>query len=209
MNPESLQDLISRAQNGEEQAMNEFLELIRPYFERVARGFVDPSRASRSVSDLVQEAEIEVWNHLNNFKGSEDEDETQAMFRAWVRKIIHRLAIGTARRRNTQKRGEGKKVYSLDLLRGKAETSDARRLDPAISQTSASAKFFSRECEAEVREAINKLPDPSDRGILLSIFFEGRSLRETANKFGMNYSKARDRYLRCVSVLKKDLKHLG
>lgn len=208
MNPESLQDLISRAQNGEVQAMDDFLDLIRPYFEKVARGFVDPARASRSVSDLVQEAEIQVWNHLNNFKGGENEDDTQAMFRAWVSKIIRRLAIGHARRRNAQKRGDGKKVYSLDHLRGGSENIEDQPNEPAIHQTSASAKLFSRECEADVRAAINRLPDPGDREILVSVFFKDHSLRETAKIFGVNYSKVRDRYLRCVSALKKDLKHL-
>lgn len=209
MNPETLQDLIRRAQEGEVEAMNEFLALIRPYFEKVARGYVDPAHASRSVSDLVQEAEIQVWNHLVNFRGSPDEDETLAMFRAWVGKIIKRQALNIIRQRRTQKRGGDRRVYSLRPVSSESASGPAAGQDPEALQTTASAKFFRRECREDVREAIARLEDPVDREILVSIFFEGLSLRETARVLGQGYSRIRDRYLKLVAILERELAHLG
>ncbi len=210
MDSKAFHQLIKRAQNGDAEAMNEFLALIRPYFEQIAKGYEDPAHASRSVSDLVQEAEIQVWNHLEGFEGSENKDETLIMFRAWVSKIIKSLALTVIRKRATQKRGGGRKVYSLEPLQKNTPNSPGSDgIDPEALQTSASAKFFSKECEVEVRSAIDEIPEPENREILNSIFFQGRSLRNTASLLGLNYSEVRTRYLYLISILEKKLSHLN
>src|SRR5262245_32928450 len=91
MEPSGLQDLIRLAQSGRAEAMERLLESVRPYLTRVAESCLDASRASRSASDLVQEAEFLAWRRLRQFRGGRDEEDTRAKFHAWLGQIVRRL----------------------------------------------------------------------------------------------------------------------
>ncbi len=210
MSSEDFDSLIRQAQGGDRKAMENLLEEIRPYLEKVARGYADPSRASRSTSDLVQEAELRAWEKLDQFQGGEEAEETIAKFRSWMIQIVHRLALDIQRSRNTQRRkAPGYVVLPLDKRRpgaeGETSSKGPRKLDPPAKQSTASAKFQSSERALLVRAAINSLPDERDRQIVQLFFFEGVPLTEVSTRLNLPYHKVKEHYRASMARLGQQL----
>lgn len=82
--------LLSRAQEGDRQAMNQLLASITPYVSRVCRS-VTPADAA----DATQEALIAVYRGLRTLR------EPNAFY-GWVRSVTVREAVRTARRTGNQ-----------------------------------------------------------------------------------------------------------
>ncbi|MFI1769168.1 RNA polymerase sigma factor [Streptomyces sp. NPDC020800] len=77
--------LLSRAQAGDEQAMNELLTGIRPYVAKVCTPI-----AGSSSSDAVQEALLAIYRGLGSLR-------EPAAFFGWVRSVTRREALRTAK----------------------------------------------------------------------------------------------------------------
>ena len=92
-------EVVRRAQAGESEAQEELLQVLRPCLEQLARGLAASPRASRSSSDLVQESLLRVWQRLDQFAGNEDDEQSWAMFCAWVGQIVRRLNLNEQRDR--------------------------------------------------------------------------------------------------------------
>ena len=115
MDVKGFEKLVRLAQSGDREAMEELLTSLRPYLAGVASGYTDPSRASESVSDLVQEAELRAWQRLGQFRGGSTDEETHAIFRGWLAQIVRRIAFDQAKAKNRKKRKQpGFRIRSLD-----------------------------------------------------------------------------------------------
>ncbi|MEM7231356.1 MAG: sigma-70 family RNA polymerase sigma factor [Planctomycetota bacterium] len=205
MSSEDFRELVLRAQRGDEEAMQDVFARVRPYLVNLARGLDDPARASRSVSDLVQDAEIQAWRGMSQFLGGEDDSESFNKFRAWMQTILRNVARNVHRDRNAEKRkAPGYRVVSLD--RGQAsDTGQGDRPTPAADDSTASERFATDERTMRVREAIQRIPDPIDRRIVTFYFFEIPNLTEISKKLELPYRETRERYMRCVRDLGREL----
>jgi RNA polymerase sigma factor (sigma-70 family) len=194
-------ELLADARAGDPQATEKLLAWIRPWLERLAREYADPHRPDGSVSDLVQEAWLRAWQKLDQFHGSDDEAQATALFRAWLARIVSRLAANAARDRQAKQR---KPPGPLLRLNGPTSDSTASPEPPASGPTP-SAHAQADEQARRVHEALARLADPLDRAIVRLRFFEGVSLRQIGERLGCNHETVRQRYHTLLGRLQQDL----
>jgi RNA polymerase sigma factor (sigma-70 family) len=195
------QDLLARARSGDRAATDELLALIHPWLEQLARNHAALHRPDGSASDLVQEAWLRAWQKLDQFHGTEDEAQAVAMFRGWLACIVARLGL------NAVREGEAKQLTPPGkLLRLDGES--AVLLDPSTGEPTPSACVQEAEQARLVQEALARLTDPLDRDIVRLRFSEGMSLRQAAQRLGLNHETVRQRYHALLRRLQQDLNGL-
>jgi RNA polymerase sigma factor (sigma-70 family) len=193
-------DIVRDAQRGDRDAMDRLLAMLRPDLERLATGYADPGRAVESTEDLVQEAWVRAWQNLAQFRGSANDEETRAMFHAWVGQIVHRIGLNAKRAWNapTRKPRDG-------VLMRLSTSAESTGLDPGGVDPTPSARLRADEDARRVREALAGIADDTDREIVRARFFDGISLREVARRAGMSYRVARRRFERAMRTLEREL----
>src|SRR5438067_442040 len=107
-------DLIAHAQAGDRAGTEELFALIRPWLEQLARRYTRVQDLDASISDLVQEAWLRAWQKLDQFQGVDGEEQSQAMFRAWLARIVSRLGLNAVRDRDAKQRMPPGKLLPLD-----------------------------------------------------------------------------------------------
>lgn len=185
--------------------MGILLEFVRPYMENVARGYADPLRADESTSDLVQEAWVRAWQKLDQFEGGRSEEETAAMFHGWVGQIVNRLGSNMRRDQGALKRSPGGGfIHSLERQPGR-ESGNWPGMDVEGSGSSPSTVLRRDEAEELVRQALERIIDPTDREIIHLRFFDGVSLRRIAERLDLDYHAVRERYALSLVKLENQL----
>jgi RNA polymerase sigma factor (sigma-70 family) len=202
MQADGFRDLVARAQAGDPQATTHLLAVIRPWLEQRARGYADPRHPSASASDLAQEAWLRAWQKLPQFHGGGDDEQTLAMFRVWVGRILQRLGLNAVRDREAQHR-----MPPGGIVRLGGESGRSGR-DPAASEPTPSAHAAADEQEQRVRVALERIADDTDREIVRLRFFEGLSLRQIAGRLQTNHENVRQRFHAVLLRLERDLKEL-
>jgi RNA polymerase sigma factor (sigma-70 family) len=196
---EGFNDLIQRAQAGEPEAIDQLMAVLRPHLEQLARGQAAPT-GSRSASDLVQEALLRVWQKLDQFQGTTDDAQTQAMFRSWVGRLFTRLGLNTHRDRHAKRRRPPQKILPLQA----GDTTESG-VDPPGREPTASTHLRRDEESQRIRAALARLPDETGRAILRLHFFEGESLRQISARLGLSYDKVRELYQAGMHHLEQEL----
>jgi RNA polymerase sigma-70 factor, ECF subfamily len=192
--------LLARARAEDRAATDALLALIRPWIEQQARMHAG---ADENVSDLVQKAWLRAWQKLDQFTGADDEAQAQAMFRAWLARIVSRLGLNAVRDRAAKGRVPPGKLFRLN---GVGVCGDSAMMpEPSTGQPTPSAQVQADEQTRKVREALNRIDDPLDRDIIRLRFFEGMSLREVAERLGCNHETVRQRYHAALGRLQRDL----
>lgn len=205
--PDGFQDLVSRAQAGDRQAMDQLLAVIRPWLEQLARGYADPRRPDESTSDLAQEAWLRAWQKLDQFRGGGDDEQTRARFRAWLSQIVHRLGLNALRGRQTQRRKPpGKRLRVRPAPAD--ESASQNGIEPAASGPTPSANMQAEEQMRRIRGALQQIADTTDREIVRLRFFEGWSLRQIARHLHTNQEQVRQRYHAVMEQLERELRDL-
>jgi RNA polymerase sigma factor (sigma-70 family) len=202
MEADGFRDLVMRAQVGDQQATTQLLAVIRPWLEQRARGYADPCQPDASASDLAQEAWLRAWQKLHQFHGGDDDDQTLAMFRVWVGRIVQRLGLNAMRDREAQHR---KPPGAMVRLGGTASQAGP---DPAGSEPTPSAHAAVDEQVERVRRVLERIVDATDREIVRLRFFEGLSLRQIAERLQSNHENVRQRFHAVLRQLEHDLKEL-
>jgi RNA polymerase sigma factor (sigma-70 family) len=202
MEADGFRDLVMQAQAGDKQATTQLLAVIRPWLEQRARGYADPCQPDASASDLAQEAWLRAWQKLHQFHGSDDDEQTLAMFRVWVGRILQRLGLNALRDREAQHR---KPPGAMVRLGG---TASQAGLDPAGSEPTPSAHAAVDEQVERVRRVLERIVDATDREIVRLRFFEGLSLRQIAERLQSNHENVRQRFHAVLRQLEHDLKEL-
>jgi RNA polymerase sigma factor (sigma-70 family) len=201
-------DDLRLAQNGDRQAMDRLLAVIRPHLEKLARRHNEPGCSSESTADLVQESALRIWQRLAQFQGGANPEETAAMFRDWVSQIVRHLARDKQRERHAQRREPPRGLLRLDAAGPAGSSSDAAGVEPAAGGPTPSVNVGSEEQAQLIRAALENLPEAVDREIMRLCFFEGLSLRQIAARLPLSYDKVRERYHHGLRVLERTLGRL-
>ena len=178
MTPSDYQELIKSAQGGDRKAMDQVIEDLRPYLAKIAAAYVDPIRPIESTADLLQESCLRAWNKIGSFEGGSNDEETFAMFRAWIGQIVRRLGMDAKRDHDRKRRRPEQKLLRLDIASPGISTTSGGSIQPFAREESPS--FYAREGERaeQVRSALESLPDETDASIVRMYFFDKLKLTE-------------------------------
>lgn len=158
---------------------------------------MDPSLRRRvEVSDVLQEAFVEVMRRLDEYRSS-----GSLPFFLWVRFLAGQKLHDVHRRHLGAERRDRHKEISTPFPAASSLSLAEALLDPASSPSEIAARA---EEQQRLQEALEKL-DETDREILVLRYFELLSNDETAQVLGLSPSGAKKRHLRALSHLKAAL----
>lgn len=177
------EDVVKRVLAGET-ALYEIL--MRRYNQRLYRVARSILRNDADAEDVMQEAYVRAYQHLNQFAG-------EAKFSTWLTKIAVYEALGRVRR---QKRTENlDSVLDSDKQVMAKMTSDIR--DPE-------RQAYDHELRLVLEHAIDSLP-ALYRPVFILRSVEGMSVAETAECLDIGDEAVKTRLHRARSLLRKDL----
>jgi RNA polymerase sigma-70 factor, ECF subfamily len=152
-------ELVSRCQQGSQEALKEIFDLYNKKVYRVAYGLI---RQREEALDIVQEVFIKLFRSLKNFKGE-----------SRLSTYLHRMTVNTA---IDHVRKAGKPIFSsLEGEEGFQPVDSAENRPDRI--------FFYKEFEGKVNEALRAIPDDQRMTVVLREV-EGLSYQEIAETMG-------------------------
>jgi len=158
VNPEE-NEVISRCQQGDEEALKEIFDKYHKKVYRIAYGVV---RHREEALDIVQEVFIKLLHSIKNFKG-------RSQFYTYLYRMTMNTAIDHARK-------TGKQFFSSLDEEGSFEPRDELEKGPE-------RLFLQKELEERVKLAMNKLP-AEQKAALIFRDVEGLSYQEMAEAMG-------------------------
>jgi RNA polymerase sigma-70 factor (ECF subfamily) len=158
VNPEET-DLISRCQQGDQEALKGIFEKYQKKVYRIAYGVV---RQREEALDIVQEVFIKLFRSIKNFKG-------RSQFYTYLYRMTMNTAIDHARKTGKQP------MSSLDE-EGSFQPSDEPEKGPE-------RLLLQKELEERVKMAMEKLP-AEQRAAIIFKDVEGLSYQEIAEAMG-------------------------
>ena len=173
--------VVGRIRNGET-ALYEIL--IRRYNQRLYRTIRAILRDDRNVEDVMQQAYIDAYLHLDQFRGD-------AKFATWLTRIAVNRAIRNGR---GDRRG-------LELVGGDQEPAIERVATPAIDPEHA---MYGHELKAVLEELIEQLPEPF-RLVFVMREVEGLSTAETGACLEINEDTVKTRLHRARRLLQDQI----
>lgn len=179
----SEEEVIERIRGGEV-ALYEIL--MRRYNQRIYRIARSILRDASEAEDVMQEAYVRAYQHLNEFNGS-------AKFSTWLTKIAIYEALRRARRRG--------RLEELDSIQGTneqiMEKLAARAEDPE-------RQAYDHELRRVLESAVDALPE-GYRAVFILRAVEGLSVAETAACLNLGQETVKTRLYRARAVLRKEL----
>jgi RNA polymerase sigma-70 factor (ECF subfamily) len=152
-------EVISRCQQGDQEALKEIFDKYHKKVYRIAYGVV---RHREEALDIVQEVFIKLFRSIKNFKG-------QSHFYTYLYRMVMNTAIDHSRKMGKQF------ISSLDE-EGSFEPSDKAEREPEKI-------LLQKELEERVKWAMQKLPH-EQRAALIFRDVEGLSYQEMAEAMG-------------------------
>jgi RNA polymerase sigma factor (sigma-70 family) len=201
----TIREELRAARSGDRAAMERLLAHFRPWLEQRATARFGGRGSDGDASDLVQEASLQAWLKLAQFRGHDDEEQELKMFHGWLAQIVHRVGQNRIRLRQAVRRRPGQSHIS-PYDGGICSTAAG---PPASGQTASSAAA-GIEAADDVRAAIAGLPDATDRLIIHEVFFEGHSLRDLADILQIDRETVRQQFHAVLASLRVQLQgHAG
>jgi RNA polymerase sigma-70 factor, ECF subfamily len=188
MAPSEFTELLARARNGDAGAVDALLAQVQPWLAQSARRF-DLDLPDASSADLVQEAWLRAWRSLDDFRGND-----APAFRAWLDQIVRTAGLNAVRHHQAEKRREPAARVPLD-----SEVQGDDRPGPG-SQAQAAEEI------ERLQTALAGMPNALDREIVRLHFEDGLSLRQTAERLGMNPESVRRRFHAALVYLEHKLR---
>jgi RNA polymerase sigma-70 factor (ECF subfamily) len=173
--------IVARVRAGET-ALYEIL--VRRYNQRLYRTIRAILREDRNVEDVMQQAYIDAYLHLNQFRGD-------AKFATWLTRIAVNRAIRNGR---GSRRG-------LELVANEGETIVERMAADTIDPEHA---MYGHELEVVLESLIEQLPEPF-RLVFVMRAVEGLSTAETAACLDINDDTVKTRLHRAKRLLQDQL----
>jgi RNA polymerase sigma factor (sigma-70 family) len=195
--------LVAKAKAGDEAAWRDLCALANPYLLGLAQRLLGHGWPDRSVSDLTQETWLRAWRNLADFRGGQDDDQTGALFRAWLGSILKNTARNDSRFASARRRKGPGPAVRLDAAPPDDSTWHGEA--PAARDPSASANLRGEEQRALIRQALEELDDPVDVEILRLHFFESVSLTQIARRLDVTLDRVRQRFHRSLERLRPKL----
>lgn len=152
-------EMISRCQEGDQEALKEIFDKYHKKVYRIAYGVV---RQREEALDIVQEVFIKLFRSIKNFKG-------RSRFYTYLYRMAMNTAIDHARK-------VGKQFFSSLDEEGSFEPSDKVEKGPE-------KMLLQKELEGRVALAMDKLP-PEQKAALIFRDVEGLSYREMSEAMG-------------------------
>ena len=152
-------EMISRCQQGDQEALKEIYDKYHKKVYRIAYGEV---RQREDALDIVQEVFIKLFRSIKNFQG-------RSYFYTYLYRMVMNTAIDHARKL-------GKKFASSLDEEGSFEPSDGAEKGPE-------RVFLQKELEERVKRAMDKLP-AEQKAALIFRDMEGLSYQEMAEAMG-------------------------
>lgn len=188
--------LLDRVADGSASAMDQLLQLYRPYLNRLVSARISPELKRRvDPSDVIQDAQLAISNRIQDFI-----ERRPTSFRIWIRrKALERLVDYQRRHIVAEKRSVRRETKFAD-----SSLAIARVL---ISDTP--SKILRRnELQKQIRETVERLQN-SDREILALRHAEGLSNAEVADLLDLTPNTSRQRYGRALRRLHLELARNG
>jgi RNA polymerase sigma factor (sigma-70 family) len=204
--PNGFCELVRQAKAGRSEARADLLDQFRLCVVQICRETGGRDGAELTTDDLVQEVWLRVLEKLEQFHGSEDNQQTAAMFYNWVRMTARSVVFNLREARDAQCRTPPGLLVRLDAANGNGSTLDHRpNNSPASNDKTPSAIFVAQERVERVNQAIDSLPDELDRTIIRGRFFQGESLRQISERLEITYDKVRERFHISLRRLESEL----
>src|SRR5579872_2719599 len=178
-------ELVQRARNRDEAAIRTIMQSNNRRLFRLARGIL---RNDAEAEDVVQEAYVRAFTHLNSFRGD-------SSLATWLSRIALNEALGRLRR-------ERPSVEWTSLAPGALE---AQIIQFPLSATSDPERIMAqREIQKVVEHSIDDLPE-AFRIVFITRVIEGMSVEETAEILGLKLETVKTRLHRARAMLRENV----
>jgi RNA polymerase sigma-70 factor, ECF subfamily len=177
--------VLARVLAGDE---SEFRTLVRRYEPKLRVYVGQIISVDEEVRDLVQEAFIRAWQHLDQY------DPTYR-FSTWLFRIAHNLAIDHLRRT---------KRPTVSLTISEDDEGEEVRLDPPDPGRSPLGELANRELAGALSREIDRLA-PAYRELIVLRHFVGMAYNEIAELKGLPLGTVKNKLFRAHSVLREAL----
>jgi len=177
-------DLVDRARNRDETAIRALMQANNRRLYRIARGIL---RNDGEAEDVVQEAYVRAFTHLEHFRG-------ESSFATWLTRIAMNEALGRLRRLRS-----GAALTALEPL-------DAQIIQfPNWAASEDPEKTMAqREIQHVVEQAIDELPE-AFRIVFITRVIEGMNVEETAEILDLKPETVKTRLHRARTMLRDNV----
>jgi RNA polymerase sigma-70 factor, ECF subfamily len=185
--------LLRRGLDGDSTAFDDLFGRHRAAMHRAVARRLGPWLRNRfDPSDVVQEAQVEALERLEEYAGRRP-----MPFRSWLlRTALQR--VGKLRRHATAARRDRGREQPL-AIPGDCSSATGKRI--AAADSTPSRQAAARDVASRLHAVLDRLPEP-DRAILGMRTFEGLSYEEAAARLEIDPAAARKRYGRALLRLR-------
>ncbi len=192
---DGIHTLVERSRSGDRDAWTGLHAAARDYLHGLARSLLGPGWPERTAHDLTQDTWLKFAESIGEFRGGADDEQTGAVLRAWLANTMTRLAKNYVRRN-----GAAKRTPPAGVVR-RGDGSSAGQPEPPAPDPSPSHPVRQAEERARVAAALTRLEEPLDRDVVTRVFFQSKSLRQTAGELGLTYDQVRYRFDKALARL--------
>ena len=178
--------LVAQAKAGDQ---NAFSELVRRYERKIYRLAKNITRNDEDAEDVLQDAFLKAYTHLDNFKGD-------SKFYTWIVRIAVNEALMRLRKRKTDR------SVPLDEPVDLGEETVAREI--AVWEDNPEQQYSQEEWRRILDEAVDELK-PDFRTVFVLRDIEELSTEETAETLGISIPAVKSRLLRARLALREKL----
>ena len=173
-NPADMAELVDRARRGDAEAVSALYEQT---YGRVYYTVKSMIKNEDDVLDVLQDAYVKAFTHLERFEGGEK-------FLPWVKQIAANAARDWLRRKTPALFGE--------LTKDETETPAEERIPDDRPASLPEASLDAAETARLVREILDTLPD-EQRAVVGMYYYEELSVKEIAEALGVSESAVKSR----------------
>jgi RNA polymerase sigma-70 factor (ECF subfamily) len=178
--------LVAQAKAGDQ---NAFAELVNRYERKVYRLAKNITRNDEDAEDVLQDAFLKAYTHLDNFKGD-------SKFYTWIVRIAVNEALMRLRKRKTDR------SVPLDEPVELGEETVTREI--AVWDDNPEQRYSQEEWRRILDEAVDTLK-PDFRTVFVLRDIEEMSTEETAETLGISVPAVKSRLLRARLALRETL----
>ena len=175
-------ELVRRARDRDEAAVRSIIRSNNRRLYRLARGIL---RNDSEAEDVVQEAYVRAFTHLESFRGD-------SSLSTWLSRIAMNEALGRLRRRRP--------AVELDSLPQGALDAEIIQF-PLSAAADPEKSMAQREIQAVVEHAIDELPE-AFRLVFITRVIEGMNVEETAEILSLRPETVKSRLHRARNMLR-------
>ncbi len=178
--------LVAQAKAGDQ---NAFGELVNRYERKIYRLAKNITRNDEDAEDVLQDAFLKAYSHLDNFKGD-------SKFYTWIVRIAVNEALMRLRKRKTDR------SVPLDEPMDLGEETVNREI--AVWEDNPEQRYSKEEWRQILDEAVESLK-PDFRTVFVLRDIEELSTEETAEALGISVPAVKSRLLRARLALREKL----